>query len=158
MKPTKVWSLISYAIGATIFAAVLSEVLVSRGRAVPVSPVNLPITIAAIGVALALLAIPMVRYRAALKDAKKPVKRLSSLYAVRVVALAKASSVAGSLFFGWHLGVLIVQLTLPAITSNFVFSIVGAVVSMFTTAVALVVENLFKIPPDIDETVEGTPA
>lgn len=158
MKPTKIWSLVSYAIGATVFGAVLSETLVMRGFTVPVSPVNLPVTIASIAAALGLLAIPMARYRAALKDPKKPAKRVASLYAVRVVALAKASSLAGALFAGWHAGVLIVQLTLPAITSSVLFSILGLVASLVTTAVALIVENLFRVPPDSEEPVEGTPA
>ena len=48
MKPTKIWSLVSYAIGATVFGAVLSKTLVMRGFTVPVSPVNLPVTIASI--------------------------------------------------------------------------------------------------------------
>lgn len=158
MKPTKIWSLVSYSIGATVFAAVLSETLVMRGFTVPVSPVNLPVTIASVAIALGLLAIPMARYRAALKEPKKPAKRVAPLYAVRVVALAKASSLAGALFAGWHAGVLIVQLTLPAITGGVIFSVLGLAASLVTTAVALIVENLFRVPPDADEPVEGTPA
>ncbi len=158
MKATNPWSLASYATGAAIFSGVLSEVFVSRGFAVPVSPINLPVTVAAIGLALALMAIPMARYRSALKDPKKLAKRVNPLYAFRVVSLAKASSVAGSLFFGWHVGVLVVQLTLPAISANVVFTIAGVVAALVTTGVALVVEYLFRIPPDIDEPTEGTPA
>jgi hypothetical protein len=47
---------------------------------------------------------------------------------------------------------------LPAVTANITFTIVGLIASLFTTAVALVVENLFKIPPDLEEPAEGTPA
>jgi Protein of unknown function (DUF3180) len=158
MKPTKPWSLASYAIGAAIFSGVLSEVFVARGFAVPVSPINLPITVAAIGLALALMAIPMARYRSALKDPKKVAKRLNPHYAFRVVALAKASSVAGALFFGWHVGILVVQLTLPAVSANVVYTILGVVAALMTTAIALVVEYLFRIPPDIEEPTEGSPA
>jgi hypothetical protein len=152
MKPTKVWSLASYAFAAAIFAFVLAQILVSRGFSVPVSPINLPITIAAIGLTLAALAIPMIRYR------KKRAKRLSPTYAFRVLILAKSSALAASLFFGWHAGILVAQLSLPAITSNISFTIIGLITSLFTTAVALVVENTFKIPPDPEEPAEGSPA
>lgn len=158
MKPTKIWSLASYAFAAAIFAFVLAQILVSRGFSVPVSPINLPITIAAIGLTLAALAIPMIRYRKALKDPKKRAKRLSPTYAFRVLILAKSSALAASLFFGWHGGILVAQLSLPAITSNISFTIIGLIASLFTTAVALVVENTFKIPPDPEEPAEGSPA
>lgn len=158
MKPTKLWSLASYAFAAGIFSFVLAETLVMRGFSIPVSPINLPIAIAAIGLFLALLAIPMARYRKALKDPKKPAKRLAPDYAFRVVILAKSSSLAATLFLGWHLGILAAQLTLPAVTANVAFTIVGLVASLFTTAVGLIVENLFKIPPDPKEPAEGSPA
>ena len=158
MKPTKIWSLVSYAFAAAIFAFVLAETLVARGFAVPVSPINLPIAIAAIGLTLAGLAVPMARYRTALKDPKKPAKRIAPIFAFRVLILAKASSLVASLFLGWHLGILVAQLTLPAVTANVTLTIVGLATSLFTAAVALVVENLFKIPPDVEEPTEGTPA
>jgi hypothetical protein len=158
MKPTKIWSLASYAFASGIFAFVLAETLIVRGFSVPVSPINLPIAIAAIGLTLAILAIPMVRYRNALKDPKKRAKRLSPTYAFRVLILAKSSALAATLFFGWHIGILVAQLSLPAVTENIIFTIVGLVTSLFTTAAALVVENLFKIPPDPEEPTEGSPA
>jgi hypothetical protein len=158
MKPTKILSLASYAFASAIFAFVLAETLVMRGLSVPVSPINLPIAIAAIGLTLAALAIPMIRYRKALKDPKKRAKRLAPIYAFRVLILAKSSALAAALFFGWHLGILVAQLSLPAVTANITFTIVGLIASLFTTAVALVVENLFKIPPDLEEPAEGTPA
>lgn len=158
MKPTKIWSLASYAFAAAIFAFVLAETLVARGFSVPVSPINMPVAIAAIGLVLAVLAIPMARYRAALKDPKKVAKRLAPHYAYRVVVLAKSSALGSSLFLGWHAGILVAQLTLPAVTANIAFTIAGLATSLFTTAVALVVENLFKIPPDVEEPTEGTPA
>ena len=158
MKPTKLWSLATYAIGAAVFGLVLSRTLVNRGFAVPVSPVNLPITLAAIGVVILLMAIPMIRYRAALKEAKRQPKRVPSIYAFRVVILAKASAIAGSLFLGWHAGVLLAQVTLPNITDSVLFTAGGVIASLFTTVVAVIVEHLFRIPPDVDEPLEGTPA
>lgn len=158
MKPTKLWSLSSYAIGAAIFGFVLAKTLVTRGFAVPVSPLNLPITLAAIGLTLGLLAIPMIRYRAALKDAKRQPKRVPSIYAFRVVILAKASAIAGALFLGWHTGILFVQVTAPNITDSVYLTLGGILASLFTIVVAVVVENLFRIPPDIDEPVAGNPA
>jgi hypothetical protein len=158
VKPTKLWSLASYAFASAIFAFVLAEILVTRGFSVPLSPINLPIAIASVAVALGVLAIPMARYRKALKDPKKPAKRLAPTYAFRVVVLAKASALSATLFFGWHIGILVAQLTLPAITANIVYTIVGIATSVITVVVALVVENLFKIPPDIEEPTEGAAA
>jgi hypothetical protein len=158
MKPTKLWSLATYLIAAAVFAFVLAHAFVTRGFAVPVSPINLPITLLSVGIALGFLAIPMARYRKALKEATKNVKRVPPLYAFRVVVLAKATSIAGSLFLGWHLGVLLVQLTLPTITPAIGFSILGAAAALVTTVIAVVVEYLFRIPPDLNDTIEGTPA
>ena len=158
MKPTKIWSLISYAIAAAIFAGVLAKTLTTRGFAVPVSPINLPITLTGIGLALGLLAIPMVRYRNALKSPTKRVKRVGALYAYRVVVFAKSGGIVGSIFLGWHLGILLIQLTAPAVAGNVVYSILGVVGSVICAVVAVVVEYLFRIPPDIDPPAEGTPA
>ena len=158
MKPTRIWSLVSYLIAAAIFAAVLAKTLSTRGFAVPVSPINLAITLAGIGIALALLAIPMIRYRSSIKSATKRTKRVGALYAYRVVVFAKSGAIVGSLFLGWHIGILVIQLTAPAIGGNLVNSILGAVGSLICAVVAVVVEYLFRIPPDIDPPTEGTPA
>lgn len=158
MKVTRIWSLASYAFGAAIFGFILSEILVSRGFAVPTSPLNLPITLATIGIGILLAAIPMIRYRQQLRAAKGPVKRVPAIYAFRVLILAKASAIAGSLFLGWHAGVLVAQVTLPNITSTVLFTAGGVLASLFTVVVAVVVEHLFRIPPDSDEPMEGTPA
>jgi hypothetical protein len=158
MKPTRIWSLASYAIGAAVFSGVLCETLVSRGKALPVAPLNLPITVLAIGVAIGLLSIPMARYRQALKDPKRVAKRLNPHYAFRVVALAKSGSVAGALFAGWHLGIMLVQLTLPAVSATVGYSIFGLITAVVTAVISVIVEYLFRIPPDVEEPTEGSPA
>jgi hypothetical protein len=158
MKPTKIWSLVSYLISAAIFGGVLAKTLTMRGFAVPVSPLNLAITLGGIGLALGLLAIPMARYRASLKNSSKRTKRIGALYAYRVLVFAKSGSIVGSLFLGWHLGVLVIQLSAPAVAGNIVYTVLGIAGSTICAVVAVVVEYLFRIPPDAPPPAEGTPA
>ena len=155
MKPTKAIAIIGYVLLAAGTGAATTYTLIGRGLATPLSPLNLSITLTAVGVVLVVLAIPMIRYRVALKNPKVKPKRVPPFYAIRVVALAKATSVAGSLFFGWHLGVLAMQLTRPE--PKLAPTITGLIASGIALAAGIVVEQLFKIPPDQTD-VEGTPA
>lgn len=155
MKPTKALALIGYAALATGSGAATTFILVSRGSVTPLSPLNLSITLVAVAVVLVILAIPMIRYRAALKDTTKQPKRVPPFYAIRVVVLAKATSIAGALFLGWHLGVLAAQLTRPE--PRLAPTITGLIAAAITTAAGIVVEHLFRIPPDQTD-AEGNPA
>ena len=155
MKPTKALSLIGYAALATGSGAATTFILIGRGFATPLSPLNLSITLVAIALVLVILAVPMIRYRAALKDAKKKPKRVPPFYAIRVLVLAKATSIAGALFLGWHLGVLAAQLTRPE--PRLAPTIAGLVAAAIATTAGIVVEHLFRIPPDQTD-AEGNPA
>lgn len=152
MKPTKLSVLFLFLLLASPAAFFLASVLVSRGFQVPVSPNNLSITLAAIATVLMALSIPIWRYRNAIKDrlAKRP-KRVDPFYAVRVLLLAKASSIAGTLFASWHLGVIIFQLSGPVVVQSLVIQNGLGFLSSVTLVIAsLVTEQICRLPQDHD--------
>jgi len=74
----------------------------------PSSPETLMVTLVVLGFANYIASYPIYRYRKQvlqLKDGKRPA-RPNPFYAVRVLILARASTLTGGLFTGWHLGLL----------------------------------------------------
>jgi len=159
MKPTKVNFLFLVSLLAAVSGYFAAAFLVSRGFKVPVSPTNLLITLGAIGVVLLALSIPIWRYRNALREAhvKRP-KRVDPFYAVRVLLLAKASSLAGAVFAGWHIGVVGYQLLSPVVVPVLALQNgLGFFASFALVAAAFVTEQLCRLPndsgPDADQGV-----
>lgn len=153
MKPTKAISLVLISLPATAAGFFIAALLVSRGQQVPVSPINLLITLAAIATVLLGLSIPIWRYRTALKQAEKRPKRVDPFYAVRVLLLAKASSIAGTVFAGWHIGVVIFQLSGQVVVQVLVLSnTLGVFASTALIIAALVTEQICRLPdePTVD--------
>ncbi|MFM6940065.1 MAG: DUF3180 domain-containing protein, partial [Rhodoluna sp.] len=129
MKPTKVLSLMGWAVSAATAGYLLSKIVSANGGAVPVTPVNLILTLVAISVILGSFAVPMLRYRRALteqlKSASAPrAKRLNPFYAFRLLILAKATAISGAIFAGWHIGVIWLQLSSP-VTPGSIWQNVG---------------------------------
>jgi hypothetical protein len=159
MKPTKLNFLFLLSLTTAVAGYFMASILVGRGFQVPVSPTNLLITLGAIGVVLLALSIPIWRYRSALKDSavKRP-KRVDPFYAVRVLLLAKASSIAGALFAGWHIGVVVYQLFSPVfITASVLQNGLGIIASFALLVSAFTTEQLCRLPndqsPDPDQVV-----
>jgi hypothetical protein len=159
MKLTKLRFLFLLALISSVAGYFVAAFLVGRGFQVPVSAVNLILTLGAIGVVLLGLAIPIWRYRSALKQqsGKRP-KRVDPFYAVRVLLLAKASAIAGSLFAGWHLGVVGFQLLSPVVVQVLVLqNALGFFASFALVASAFVTEQICRLPnddtPDPDQAV-----
>ncbi|CAB4553939.1 unannotated protein [freshwater metagenome] len=157
MKPTKASHVfvVVLAISVTSFLAV--RLMVSNGLAIPASPTNLLVTLAAIAVILLGLSVPIWRYKASLTQYSKGPrpKRVDPFYAVRVLLLAKASALTGSGFIGWHLGAMIAQLSLPvSFTAALLQNSLGLVASMVLTAAAIVSEQICRLPdePKNDQT------
>lgn len=150
MKPTKLGFLFLLALIAAVFGYLLTSWLVSRGLPVPVSPFNLLITLGAIGIVLLALAIPIWRYRNALRErAVTRPKRVDPFYAVRVLLLAKASSIAGALFAGWHVGVVGYQLLSPVVVEVLALqNTLGFFASFALSASAVVTEQICRLPND----------
>lgn len=150
MKPIKLLSLVAWIIPATTAGYLLPKVVIANGGAVPVSQLNIIVTLPAIGILLLAMAIPMFQYRRALaaviKEPSKPnPKRVNPFYAVRLVVLAKAIALSGAIFFGWHLGVVWLQLSSPVIptsTGQNAFGLLGSAVMLVC---AVVVERICRI-------------
>lgn len=160
MKPTKVLTLLGWVVPATTAGYLLSKIITSNGGQVPVTPINLLLTLLAISIILAGFALPMVRYRRALAEQQKNSssprpKRLNPFYAVRLLMLAKATAISGALFTGWHIGVIWLQLSSP-VTTDSIWQNVGALIASITMViVGLVVERICRIKDDGAEPLGG---
>ena len=151
MKATKLTNLITIALTGAVAGYFVVQLIVGNGYPTPTITLNVVLIQPAISLILILSAMPMIRYRSALKkfveDKGSRPKPVDSVYAVRSLAFGKSVSLTGSIFVGWQLSILVYQLLLPQGTGilNVVLGLVGA---LSMTIVGLIVENLFRIPPD----------
>jgi hypothetical protein len=133
----------------------LQLILAASGAAAASPPFTFGLSLAVIGVLVAVFAVPV--RRAARDRDKHPV---DPFYATRVVVLAKASSIAGSLLFGASVAIAVYLVTRP---------VVAAVGSIFTSGAAvlgsvvllvcgLIAENMCSIPPDDKDKGDKSPA
>lgn len=162
MKPTKVLSLIVATVVAAAITFVVVRALVANGGSIPVAPNNLLISIPSIAVIELLAAIPIFRYRRELTKfatgGKRP-KRIDPFYAVKILALAKATAISGSLFAGFSISLVILQATLPVLPESIWLNVVAVVVSILLTVAALIIERACKLPEDGDSAeTSGRPA
>ena len=156
MKPTRILTLALNTVGAAIIGFIVVRLMVGAGFAIPVSGINLLLTMPAIGIINLALVWPILSYKKALADyllavtARRP-KRPEPFYAVRVVLIAKASAVAGSWFLGWHLGVVAVQLTTNEVTESVWVEGSGALGALLLVTAALIAERGCRLPDDGDD-------
>lgn len=146
-------TLVGWAVTATTTGYLLPKLVVNNGGAIPISPWNIIVTLPLIGIILLVMAIPMFKYRAALnarvKDSTKPRPMpMNPFYAVRLVLLAKAISISGAIFSGWHIGVVWLQLTSPVITAATMQNVLALVGSLLMTICAIIVERICRITED----------
>jgi len=154
MKPTKILHLIVAAASAAIVSYLLIRLAIGAGFKVPVSGLNLVLTLPIIGAIVLLLAIPIIRYRRSLRELTKAgstglnamPKRVDPFYAVRVLMLAKATAIAGSLFVGWHLGAVAVQASQPVVADSIWFNVAGLIGSVLMSVAGVITERICKIP------------
>lgn len=151
MKPTKITNLIALAIVVAIASYFLIQQLIGSGLPSPSTSLNLVLLQPVLAIILGLAAIPMIRYRRGLRKfeegkGKRP-KLVEPGYAVRILALAKAVSLTGSIFVGWVAAILIHELSRAGSALMSVLGIVGAISMVI---VGVIVELLFRIPPDRD--------
>lgn len=154
MKPTKIWTLVGWAVSATTAGYLLPKLVVAGGGPIPVSPWNIIFTLPATGIVLFLMAIPLIKYRRALAALKKNTnlprpKRINPFYAVRLVVLAKAISISGAIFFGWHLGLVWLQVTAPVLPSSTGQNALGLGGSAVMLVLAVIVERLCRVVDDL---------
>jgi heme/copper-type cytochrome/quinol oxidase subunit 2 len=84
MKPTKLSLVLVVVFGVTVLSFLAVRLLVANGMAVPASPTNLLVTLAAIALILLGLSVPIWRYKASLSQYTKGPrpKRVDPFYAV----------------------------------------------------------------------------
>jgi hypothetical protein len=144
-RPSTLVALFLFGAGA---GWIIETVLVASGRPTLIPPFTLGAVLALLGVFIVLLALPVYRV-----VRKSPGARVDPFYATRVVLLAKASSLAGSLVSGLSTGALIYLLTRsvsPAVGSvaMSISTLVGAVVLLIG---ALIAEKMCTLPPEDDD-------
>lgn len=71
---------------------------------------------------------------------------VNPFYALRVLVLAKATSVASAVMVGWHFGLIALQLSTPVIAPNISNNILAMIGAALALAVALAVERICKLP------------
>ena len=94
-----------FAIGLVLSVSSI-QLLAGNGMAFPLSPNSLLVTLPLTGIAVYLASWPIYRYRKAVEGFSQGPRpaRPNPFYAFRVMVLARATGLAGSLFLGWHVG------------------------------------------------------
>lgn len=130
------------------------QLLSGFGYPFPVSPWSMIITLPLIGIGVWLASLPIARYRTKLEqysEGPRP-SRPNPFYAFRVLVIARATSLAGALFVGWHLGAVIWLVSFSvapaALTQPTLFAVAGAIVML---AGGLIAEQNCKTPKDPGE-------
>jgi uncharacterized membrane protein YidH (DUF202 family) len=148
MRTTRASTLISVAVVAAIAGFALDAALTSRRLSVPALSPALGLTLIGIGIALVIMATPVRRH---VKGTAT--RRVDPLYATRVVVLAKASSIVGSLLGAFSLGLLVYLLTRSVVAG--LGSTVPCAVAfgggLVLTVCALVAERMCIAPPQDDD-------
>ena len=128
---------------------VLEVGLVSTGRAIAIPPVALSVVLVLIAGIVVGMAVPV--WQVVRGTAKK---RVDPFYATRVVVLAKASSLTGSLLAGAAIAVMIFVLTrsvLPALGSVGL-TVAASVCAVLLLVAGLIAEKMCTLPPQDDPT------
>ncbi|MBP6043458.1 MAG: DUF3180 domain-containing protein [Rhodoluna sp.] len=130
---------------------VLVRLMLQNGASIPIATNTVLITLPSIAIIELAIAIPVFKYRSELQkfatSGVRP-KRLDPFYAMRVVVLAKATSIAGALFLGTAIGLVFMQLSQPVIADSIWRNLVALVESVVLIAVALFIEKACKLPDD----------
>jgi Protein of unknown function (DUF3180) len=148
VKRTRPFILVLFAVVGAGAGLLLQVILVSRGTAVFAAPFTLALSLAVIGVLVVLFARPV---RRAVRDREN--HHVDPFYATRVLVLAKASSIAGSLLLGATaatVGYLLSRAVVTAVGSIFTSSaaVVGSAILLIC---GLVAENMCSLPPDDED-------
>jgi predicted membrane protein len=152
MRRTSIGAIVLLAAIGAIVGGLLEAALASAGRPIILPPLTLGIALLFIGVVVVLLAVPIRRLTRG--KSRNPI---DPFYATRVLILAKASALIGSLLTGFAAGVTIYLLTRAEVPVNSV----GPAIATFIGAACLlagglIAEHMCTIPPsDDDDDDEG---
>lgn len=139
--------LLAIVVGATA-GYLLQLLFVSGGLAMLIPPITLPATVVIAAVAVVVMAWPI---RKAIRGTRQ--RPVNSLYASRVVVLAKASTLSGAILLGFTAGLALFVFTRPVtpITSTTVILIASIISSLLLLIAGLVAERFCTLPPDDTE-------
>ena len=148
MKPTSLVTLLLLGAIGAIGGGVLEAALAAAGRPILLPPLTLGLALLVIGVTVILLAIPIRRF-----TQRKATQPIDPYYATRVLVLAKASALCGSLIGGIGAGITVFLLTRSIVPG------VGSVGLAVTTLVGscclmiggLIAERMCILPPEDDD-------
>lgn len=148
MKRTRPLVLVLFAIVGAGAGLLLQVILAATGNAAASAPFTLALSLAVIGGLVIFFAVPV---RRAVREREK--HTVDPFYATRVVVLAKASSIAGSLILGATGAIVVYLLTRSVIaTVGSIFTSSAAVVGAIVLLVCgLVAENMCSLPPDDED-------
>ncbi|QHC57657.1 DUF3180 domain-containing protein [Rathayibacter sp. VKM Ac-2760] len=148
MKRTRISTLLGLGLVGAVAGFLIDLAIASAGRPVLIPPLTVPLTLVVVAALVLGFAIPI--HRATKGTLRRPI---DPFRAMRVVVLAKASSLVGALLLGASGGVLVYLLSRPVIPSlGSVWQDVAAIVGAIVLLVAgLVAEHLCTIPPTDDD-------
>ncbi len=143
-RPLALVLLVALGSGLTWF---LETALAASGRAIAIPPITLAIALLLIGVFVVAMALPVRRV-----SRRVPHARIDPFYAIRVVTLAKASSVSGALLAGGAAGILAFLLSRSAspVAGSVTATVLTGVGALLLLVAGLVAEHMCVIPPDDD--------
>jgi hypothetical protein len=149
---TRPLTLVTFGLVGAVLGFVLEVALASAGQPVLIPPYTLPVTLAAAAVIVVVLAVPIGR---AIRG--RSATRINPFRAMRVVVLAKASSLVGSLIAGLSAGVVVFLLSRPVVADvgSIWPGIAAAVSGVVLLAAGLVAERLCTLPPDDPDEAGG---
>ena len=149
--------LLAFLASGAILGLSAAQLTTGFGLSFPVSPLSMIITLPIIGVAIFLASLPIARYRKQLEkytEGPRP-QRPNPFYAVRVLVISRATSLAGALFAGWHLGALVwlfsFSVAPAALVSSTGFGLAGSLVML---GGGMVAEQNCRAPRDPGEGAE----
>lgn len=148
MRRTTARPLLLLAVVGFVVGFLLDLWTASRGAATIVPSLSFSLTLVVVGAIVVGFAIPIHR-----RSRGKSDRAIDPFQATRVVALARASSLAGALLTGFGAGVLAYLLsrsTLPGITSLWL-AVAAAAGAVVLTVAGLVAERLCTLPKDDDD-------
>lgn len=152
MKRTNITTLVLLALIGGIGGGFLETVLASAGRPIVLPPLTLGLALLAIGIMVVVLALPIRKLTRG-----KATQPIDPFYSTRVLVLAKASALSGSLVTGFGAGVLVYLLSRPVVPGigSVVLAIATLVGAAGLLAGGLVAEHMCTIPPNDDDDDQG---
>lgn len=154
MTRTKPLHLVLLAVLGGGAAWLLETALTASGNAIVIPPFTLAVALFLIGVIIVVMGLPVRRVTRGVPNA-----RIDPFYATRVVMLAKASSLAGSLLAGAGVGIALYLLSrsvLPGVGSV-TMAFASAVGAILLVVAALIAEHWCSIPPEDDDQPKNGP-